>query len=108
MAVYNACAVSTLLYGSETWTIYVRQERRLNSFHLRILRHILGISWQDKACNTDVLTRVGLPIMYIQLRQGRLRWLGHVHRMEDGCIPKGLLYVELACGKRITGHPHLR
>ena len=44
IAVYNACVVSTLLYGSETWTTYARQERRLNSFHMRCLRRILGIS----------------------------------------------------------------
>ena len=25
MAVYNACVISTLLYGSETWTTYARQ-----------------------------------------------------------------------------------
>ena len=48
MAVYNACVISTLLYGSDTWTTYAGQERRLNSFHLRSIRHILGISWQDK------------------------------------------------------------
>uniref|UniRef100_K7EX07 Reverse transcriptase domain-containing protein n=1 Tax=Pelodiscus sinensis TaxID=13735 RepID=K7EX07_PELSI len=41
MAVYNACVISTLLYGSETWTTYARQERRLNAFHLRGLRRIL-------------------------------------------------------------------
>ena len=32
MAVYNACVISTLLYGSETWTSYAGQERRLNTF----------------------------------------------------------------------------
>ena len=41
MAVYNACVISTLLYGSETWTMYAGQERRLNSFHLRSIRRIL-------------------------------------------------------------------
>ena len=37
MAVYNKkiCVVSTLLNGSETWTRYAGQERRLNTFHLR-------------------------------------------------------------------------
>ena len=34
MAVYNACFISTLLYGSEAWTTYSKQERKLNSFHL--------------------------------------------------------------------------
>ena len=108
MAVYNACVISTLLYGSEAWTTYARQERWLNTFHMRILRRILGISWQDKVPNTEVLSRAGLPSMYTLLRQRRLRWLGHVHRMPDGRIPKDLLYGELASGKRSTGRPQLR
>ena len=45
--------------------------------------------------------------MYTLLRQRRLHWLGHVHHMEDGRIPKGILYGELTTG-RSTGHPHLR
>ena len=40
--------------------------------------------------------------------QRRLRWLGHVTRMEDGRIPKDLLYGELALGKRPIGRPQLR
>ncbi|XP_047485879.1 uncharacterized protein LOC125036961 [Penaeus chinensis] len=43
MSVYSACILSTLLYGSETWTPYARQEERLQIFHLRNLRFILGI-----------------------------------------------------------------
>ena len=42
------------------------------------------------------------------LRQRRLRWLGHVRRMEDGRIPKDILYSELDKGKRTTGRPHPR
>ena len=34
---YNDCVLRILLYGSETWTTYARQERRPNSFHLRCL-----------------------------------------------------------------------
>ena len=90
MAVYNACVISTLLYGSETWTTYAGQERRLNTFHLRSVRRILGLSWQDKITKADVLSRAGLPSMNTLLRQRRLRWLGRVPRREDGCIPKDM------------------
>ncbi|PFX21557.1 hypothetical protein AWC38_SpisGene13952 [Stylophora pistillata] len=100
MAVYNACVISTLLYGSETWMTYARPERRLNTFHMRSLRRILGISWQDKVPNTEVLSRASLPTMFTLLRQRRLRWLGHVHRMPNGRIPKDLLFDQT---KPITG-----
>ena len=46
--------------------------------------------------------------MFTLLRQRRLRWLGHVRRMEDGRIPKDILYGQLATGKRRTGRPQLR
>jgi hypothetical protein len=38
----------------------------------------------------------------------RLRWLGHSKRMEDGRIPKDLIYGELQLGKRSRGKPLLR
>ena len=108
MAFYNAFVISRLLYGSDTWTTYTGQERRLNTFHLGSIRRILGISWQDKVTNADVLSRAGLPSMYTLLRQRRLRWLCHVRRLEDSRSPKYILYGELALGRRITGRPHLR
>ena len=80
IAVNNACVFSTLLHGSETWTTYARQEKRLNTFHLRSLRRLLGISWQDKVTNKDVLSRAGLPTVYTLLRQLQMRWLDHVRR----------------------------
>ena len=45
--------------------------------------------------------------MFTLLRQCRLCWLGHVHRMEDGHIPKDLLYGELGTGARCRGCPQL-
>ena len=106
--VYRACVLSTLLYGSEAWTLRAKQEHKLNAFHMRCLRRILNITWQDKVPNTEVLERAALPSMYTILKQRRMRWLGHVVRMDDGRIPKDLLYGELAQGSRATGRPHLR
>ena len=108
MQVYKACVLSTLLYSSESWTSYAAQERRLNTFHLRCLRRILGIKWQDRIPNTDVLEQAGLPTIFTLLSQRRIRWLGHVRRMKDGRIPKDLLYDELSEGSRPRGRPRLR
>ena len=106
--VYRACVLSTLLYGSKSWSLHARQERKLNTFHVRCLRRVLNITWQDKVPNNAVLERAEIPSMYTLLKQGSLRWLGHVVRMDDGRIPKDLLYGELAQGKRPTDRPQLR
>ena len=45
--------------------------------------------------------------MFTLLCQCHLHWLGHAHRMEDGYIPKDLLYGELPTGARCRGHPQL-
>ena len=58
--------------------------------------------------NTDVLSHTGLPTMYTQPRQHWLCWLGHVCHMEDGQIPKDILYRELTSGQRSTGCLQLR
>ena len=47
-----------------------------------------------------MLSRTGTPSMYSILSQRRLRWLGQVHRMDDGRIPKEFLYGQLKTGVR--------
>ena len=106
--VYQACVLSTLLYGSESWTTYSKQENRLEVFHLRCLRRILGISWKDRISNNAVLDKAEIPSVHALLSQRRLRWLGHVRRMQDGRIPKDILYGELCVGTRPVGRPSLR
>ena len=63
MKVYQACVLSTRLYGSEAWTLYSRQEHRLNAFHLRCLRRLLGITWQERVPNSAVLAQAKRPSM---------------------------------------------
>ena len=46
--------------------------------------------------------------MHSILSQRRLRWLGHVHRMDDGRIPKESLYGQLKTGVRKVGRLVLR
>ena len=88
--VYKACVISTLLYGSESWTMHAHEEKSLNMFHMRCLRRILGITWQDKVTNKVVLDKAEIPSLYTPLKQRCMQWLGHATRTEDGRIPKDL------------------
>ena len=69
---------------------------------------ILGITWQDRVTNYAVLEKAGIPSLYTLLKQRRMRWLGHVTRMEDGRIPKDLLYGELATTTTLQRHMQVR
>ena len=88
VAVYQAVVLTTLLYGCETWALYRRSVRRLDQFHLRCLRKIVGIKWQDKLTNTEVLQICGITGIKAFLLQAQLRWVGHLMRMPDDRIPK--------------------
>jgi len=101
--VYSAVVLTTLLYGCETWTIYRRHEKQLQQFHLRCLRSILNIKWQDKIPDTEVLERAELPSVITTMRKAQTRWAGHVTRMDDSRIPKQLFYGELQHGERRVG-----
>ena len=103
LKVNQAYVTSILLCESETWTPSARQEAKLNTFHLRCLRQILGITWQDRIINTTVLEKAKCSSIYAIFNQRRLRWLGHIYRMGKGRIPEDLLYVELEKGTRKTG-----
>nr|VZI41161.1 unnamed protein product [Spirometra erinaceieuropaei] len=69
LKMYKAVILPTLLYGAETWTVYTRQARRLNDFHLSCLRRILRLNWHDRIPDTDVLERTGMLSIYSMLRQ---------------------------------------
>ena len=92
MAVYNACILSSLLYGAETWITYAHQLKRLQSFHTRLLRKGIGIKWQDKGTNLEVLENSGQKCIDTSIGTKRLKWLGHIERMDDQCIPKQVLH----------------
>ncbi|BHF58986.1 hypothetical protein SprV_0100194100 [Sparganum proliferum] len=103
LKMYKAVILPTLLYGAETWTVYTKQARRLNHFHLSCLRRILRLNWQDRVPDTDVLERTGILSIYTMLRQMQLRWSGHLVRMDDERLPKRLFYGDVATGSRRQG-----
>ena len=103
LKVYRAVILPTLLYACETWTVYQRHARKLNHFHTTCLRRLLGIRWQDRIPDTEVLAKADLPSIHTILMQYQLRWAGHVVRMPDDRLPKRLFYGELEEGKRCHG-----
>ena len=46
--VYKAVVLGVLLYGSETWTTKCDATRKMEAFHNRCLRGIVGITSEDR------------------------------------------------------------
>ena len=81
----------------------MRQIKLLEKFHMNSLRKLLGITWRDKIPHKDILSRTGCVSMENLLHRNKLRWTGHVLRMENYRLPKQLLYGELAKEQRTAG-----
>ena len=65
----SVAILSSLLYGSETWTPYRRRIKKLDNFHMKRLRRILNLQWQDRIPNTEILNRckiTGVEVMIMQ------------------------------------------
>ena len=83
LKVYNQCVTPLLLYGSETWTLYRHHVKQLRTIQQRHLRFILKIKWDHFITNDEVLERAKTVDIETTLVRNRLRWLGHVGRMDD-------------------------
>ena len=98
--VYRAMVMSVLFYGAETWTIKANHVKRMRSFHNRCIRTILGVTryqqWKVRITSKRHAAAFGMeePIED-SLMLHRLRWLGHLGRMDDDRIPKIMLFGEL-------------
>ena len=105
---HDCSCLHTILHGYETWTTYRRHIEHLEQFHTRTLHMIMGIHWQGRVTNQEVLDRAGSTSIESMLLKARLRWTGHAIRMSDSRIPRQLMYDELMQSSRKQGRPKLR
>ena len=93
--VYKVVVLATLLYGSQTWTLYRRNIQDLEKFHLRCLRRIMKIYWLERVTNIEVLQRAEITGTEYMLTQQHMKWVGHVARMDERRLSKQVLYGQL-------------
>ena len=61
LRIYNACVISVLLYGAETWALNNTLAARLDGFDSRSLRRIENIHWSQHIPNQEVRERTNQP-----------------------------------------------
>ena len=76
LPLYESCVLSVLLHCAETWTLLKTDVNRLQAFHTRSLRRILGIRWFDHVTNLEVKDRTRLEDIESRVRRRRLALFG--------------------------------
>ena len=78
-------------------------KKKLEAAHHRWQRSILGISWKDKVTNEKVRQATALLKLEDIIRCRRLRWLGHLSRMDHHILPRQALIWESEGFRRRPG-----
>ena len=84
----------------------MEDERTLKTTEMRMLRMICGKTLKDKMSNEKIREMTGVVRLEEFLREKRLRWLGHVERMDEGRGPVKALLLKVDWTKK--GRPKKR
>jgi hypothetical protein len=102
-----------VLYGCETWSLTLREERRLRVFENRVLRKVFGPKRNEvtgewgKLHNEEMNDLYSLANIMRVVKSRRMRWAEHVARMgEDRGMHRVL--VGKPEGKSSLGRPRSR
>jgi hypothetical protein len=95
MHIYKTLIRPVVTYGSETWTLTKSDENLLRIFERKILRKIYG-SFQEGDIwrirnNEELNTSINGDEIVKCTKAQRIRWLGHVKRMEVGAMPRNMM-----------------
>jgi len=101
-----------VLFGCETWSLTLREERRLRAFDNMVLTTIFGpkrdeVTGEWRKLHNEELNDLYSPNIVRVIKSRRMRWAGHVARMGEG---RGVyrILVGKSEGKRPRGRPRRR
>jgi len=94
---YRTIILPVVLYGCETWSLTLKDERRLRVLENRVLRRIFGpkrdeVTGEWRKLRNEELNDLYCSPNFVRLiKSKRMRWTGHVARMGEGRGVYGVL-----------------
>jgi hypothetical protein len=109
--IYKTLINPVLMYGAETWVLSKAAELRLGVFDRKLLRRIYeticeGATWRSRY-NEELYRLYDETDLVITIRITRLRWAGHIVRMQDN-LPCKKITLDKPEGTMRVGRPNLR
>jgi hypothetical protein len=105
---YKTIILFVVLYGYETWSPTLREERRLRFFENRVLRRLFGPKMDEvprewRKLHSEELIDLRSSPSIVCVIKSRMRWEGHVAHMRKTRVYRVL--VGKPEGKRPLGRP---
>ena len=94
--VFEACVLSRLLYGLQVLWLGQASRRKLDGFHARCVRKIVGVSplYYSRVSNEEVLGMIDAPKLSATLLERQLGYLGTLARRPATCPVRKLVFRE--------------
>jgi len=86
---YRTIILPVVLYGCETWSLTLREERKLRVFENMVFRRLFGHRREEvtgewrRLHNEELNDLYSSPNIVRVTKSGRMRWAGHVARMGE-------------------------
>ena len=105
--VYSSVVRPAMVYGLETVAVTKKQVEEMEVAEMKMLRFAMGVTRKDKIRNEHIRSTVKVERLGMKMREGRLRWYGHVMRSDQEYVGRKMMEMELP-GKRRRGRPKRR
>ena len=105
--VYSSMVRPAMVYGLETVAVTKKQVEEMEVAEMKMLRFAMGVTRKDKIRNEHIRSTVKVEQLGMKMREGRLRWYGHVMRRDQEYVGRKMMEMELP-GKRRRGRPKRR
>ena len=93
-----------MVYEIETVAVTKKQVEEMEVAEMKMLRFAMRATRKDNIRNDHIRSTVKVERLGMKMKEGRLRWYGHVMRRDQGYVGKKMMEMELP-GKRKRGRP---
>ena len=71
------------MHGSETWSVKVEHEFKLNRTEMSMIRWMCGVKLNERKKNEKLRELLAFEPVSLMIKKSRLRWFGNVERKDD-------------------------